>query len=469
MLSRLKSKENLPARAGSTVKDLNPPAKSKYWQSLWSCFSKAKSPERIEDKIESHGETRGEILHEVRSVDRSSSIAIQEASFETITLDDSPKIFYKKSKWFSDDVENSFVCEGTFGIFKVSVKCISKRKSEQAANEANLLSKLTNHDNIIRFICVTTDLENVCIVTERFERSLRRLMENPFGTSISSKEILQQLTNVVDFLHQKKIIYVNLNPDSVHILTINSTDRIKLTNFDSAVELKKEHFVKLKDFKGVKGFVAPETMSIKQVSSSSDVHSLGCLFFFVLTKGMQLPEVILQPHGNNVIDRLNEVQKRSNSYDVNLCTPMLKRMTNVYVNRRQNLSAIKKHHFFWETHQVFALILKVAKLLEDNKEFYWEKFETGKKQVFGVSWKSRVGDFVFEQICSKCWNNRTYDEKSLCWLVKAIRNLHSHVLPSSLNGIMGPSDEDLKRFWLGKFPHLIPHLSQVLESLELDN
>lgn len=473
----MKNKGNSPASTGQVGQVLRPPAKSKYWKSLWGCLLKPSS-EIVDQtnknkKLDENQSEEENFKLQGPSITNGSSIGSlvdpQDAWYETITLQESPRIVYEKPKWHRDDVVSSFVCNGTFENAAISVKIISKSMSERAANEANLLSKLVNHDNIIRYLFAMVDLDNVCIITDRFGRSLKHHVTIPIGLTISSKEILQQITNAVDFLHQQKIIYLNLNPNGVHVVTLNGNTRIKLTNFDSAVELKNDRFVKVKEYEGVKGFVAPETNSKKQVSYSSDIYSLGCLFFYVLSEGDQLPEINLEPgvKGNKVAEKLKSYQTVSNFLDINSCMPLIKRMTSIYVNRRQTAEAIKKHSYFWETHQVFALILKVTKLLEDvdNKEFYQQKFELNKDQVFEASWKDQIGEEVFNEIAAKCQGNRKYDYTSLCQLVKAIRNQFAHRCPPKLEGIMGPGDDELKAFWLGKFPKLIPHLSHVLESL----
>lgn len=372
----------------------------------------------------------------------------------------------------SPGIESSKVFDGLFENRPISVKRTPLEMSHAAVNEVAMLSKLMHHENVIRYLCKFEDPKHFYVVTDSYQLSLASFVRKAEFTErtkeiLPKKVMLKQLCDAVEFLQRKRIVSMSLNPETVRVVSNHDAAVIKLTSFDFSVDLSKATKVNVgKGFRGAKGFVAPEIKKIRQANLTSDIYSLGCLCYFILTGGDLLCHASgLEPEKVWVaicLTKLQKFQERNKTCDGVLAALMIKRMLNFYSKKRPSIDTIKTHPYFWNTHEIFDLILEVARTSEDKelREQLKEKIELNKSHVIGDSWKKKIDQVVITEISKK----RQYDEASIFHLVKAIRNQFAHGRCSPLLArFFGNTKEELKDYWLGKFPQLIPHLCRVMK------
>lgn len=284
------------------------------------------------------------------------------------------------------------------------------------------------------------------------ERSLQSCLRE---TSMSHNDILCQLANEVQFLHQRNILHLNLNPETVRVVEKNGKHQIKLTNFSRAVELTSDWKVDIDDFEGMKGFIAPELKFKHKASLSADVFSLGCLFFYVMAGGKTLRQVSKNGQEINI-----GLYKMPSTSDDALGVRLIKNMVKYHATQRLNIDEVVNDPFFWSTRKIFQLFLDVNKMFEDRAFKVAKKaiMEANKEKVIGSDWKLKLHADVQTSV-------KNYDGTSLLDLVRVIRNQYAHRRPDNLVDILGRTDEELKDYFIVKFPDLIHHLIRVMKLL----
>lgn len=350
------------------------------------------------------------------------------------------------------------IFNGTFGSREVLIKRTPKSSKQAALNEANLISKIDCHENVVQFLCTVEDSKHIYIVTQRHQVSLRKHVKCLMG--IKNQEVFQQLTNAADYLHRMNIIYFNFNPDDVHVLCQNEIVRIKLTNFGNSKKLQSNSLVLFveSDFKGIESFIAPEIDKHRVAGLSSDIFSLGCLFYFIMSRGQ-----VLRQQSQMIIDRQRtaHVNASAKTCDTILGFNIMAKCLKMLPKDRMSAIVMKEDPYFWSVHEKFDLILEVTKALENGPKKLQNKLQFNKNKIIGADWKIKIGDEVSNELSK----TRKYDGHHLYQLVQVIRNHYVHKSASPvLDSIIGTTKEQVMSYWMEKFPLLIPHLYEVMRT-----
>lgn len=446
----------MPREVNNNVKS-SENTKNALW-SLLNCFANSKETSKETKKINKFVEEKKAENGEI--VSATLEINVQQCNdklnISPVKMSISPTI--KRNHQVEEETGNksSLIFEGHFESFdKELIRCRSAPKAhESATKEIRLLSMLANCENAIRYIFLNENQKNFFIITESYQRSLQSCLPE---ITLPCRDIFRQLSDAVHFLHQRKILHLNVNPQSIRV--DNEFQRIKLSDLSCAMELENfDSKIVVEDYIGMKGFVAPELEHEKEASLSSDIFAIGCVLFYILTKG-------------DIIRRINQrtqysikIQKTSNKRDSEqiLVLELMNKIVCSSSKKRPNIEEIISHPYFWKTDKVFSLILDINKMFED-KSFKDENqafFDKNSVKVIGNDWKLKLDAELISN--SPCKN---YDGTSLLDLVRVIRNQLVHRRADSLVAIIGKTDKELIDYFIGKFPQLINHLYQLKKSL----
>lgn len=176
--------------------------------------------------------------------------------------------------------------------YKCVIKCIRKLQKSQVnfLLEPTILRRLKHP-----FIPSLYDIQE----DEKYYYLIEEFLKGQSLYSYSSRKnlshskiisIIYQLCEILQYLHEQKpepILYLDLQPKNILI----QKEKIKLVDFGSArtySDLKNQKF-----FYGTPGFAAPEQYLGETVGESTDIYSLGAIFYFLLTKKIPSNETTL--------------------------------------------------------------------------------------------------------------------------------------------------------------------------------
>jgi len=215
---------------------------------------------------------------------------------------------------FALDVEISYkdcLGGGSFGtVFKCTflgvmaaakvwrTDCINK---EAAEKEASLCSKL-RHPNVVQFIGYGVKESQPVIVSELMSMDLRRYLdekkknagEGPPLPLLVAMNILLQIAEAMDYLHENAVMHRDLKANNVLINVVEGPDgqlssssvQVKLTDFGES-KLKLHDSGYTTPMVGTTRWRAPEVFEVEEnrekYTKSADVYSFSMLCFEVLT------------------------------------------------------------------------------------------------------------------------------------------------------------------------------------------
>ncbi|CDW87498.1 serine threonine protein kinase [Stylonychia lemnae] len=156
-------------------------------------------------------------------------------------------------------------------------------------------------------------------------------------------KILKQLLEITHFMHQKGIIHRDLKPDNI-LLKDQSRMIICLSDFGLAIKENDNTNNKIKC--GTPGYVDPAVLGGEQFSTKSDIFSLGCLFYNLLTQnhifqGQTVERILF----NNRHLNPQQCLKRQNSNLSSGCLEILNMMLERDQSKRPTAGQCLKHHF----------------------------------------------------------------------------------------------------------------------------
>ncbi|CAL8147730.1 unnamed protein product [Orchesella dallaii] len=225
----------------------------------------------------------------------------QSGAFNVLTSGREPSIneinelTYNKTKILGRG-SYGYVCRGKLGSRVVAVKILLlnlPEETQQVLDEGKILQHCDAHENVVRYFGTKQVGDIILIVLELCDTSLREWVSNKEAErNISPVEVLNQATAGLAWLHSKEIIHRDLKPEN--ILLILTLKKVKLSDFGlSRRVMDGNSFVATRNIGGTAGWMAPEILSCMaeenqnmcQFTYASDVFSLGCVYYYVLTDG----------------------------------------------------------------------------------------------------------------------------------------------------------------------------------------
>lgn len=420
------------------------------------------------------------------------------------------------------------VFEGKFQGRPVAVKRMLLDFCDLAEREIELLTESDNHGNIIRYYCSETTEKFLYIVLERCNASLQDIIEmkNPkieisdsLIKTLDPLNILFQIASGVAYLHLLKIIHRDIKPQNILLAVSKIVDkntdietekiRILISDFGLCKKLDVDQSsfrTNLNNPAGTTGWRAPELLNgslvnndvisssttlnkndcVQELSNSStgtfydtytkqrltraiDIFSLGCVFYYVLSKGEH-------PFGDKFIRESNIINgyynldrlKRTIEYkSVTLeATDLIKRMIDKDPKKRPTAAVVLKHPLFWPISKKLVFLLKFSDRFEiENKDptnqLLLKLNVVSSKVIKNRDWSSKFDQKFMENL----GKYRKYHFERVLDLLRAIRNKYHHFmdLPEDLAKEMGPLPDGFYKYFIRKFPNLLMEVYLFVE------
>lgn len=159
-------------------------------------------------------------------------------------------------------------------------KVIEENPNEPHDTEIDILCNL-DHPNIQKVYEYFTDGTFYYLILEYVKG--KNISEFIFEKGVIDEKtiafLFKQIISVIAYLHQRNIIYCNINPSNITV--INKNLDIKITGFSLSKELNPKYFLTLYSNENIQ-FLAPEVFN-GSYSFPSDIYSCGVLLYNLFT------------------------------------------------------------------------------------------------------------------------------------------------------------------------------------------
>ena len=169
---------------------------------------------------------------------------------------------------------------------------------------------------------------------------------------------------------------------------------------------------------GTEGWIAPELMlGNRSTTCAVDVFSLGCLYYFVLSKGHH-------PFGESFKRQANILSNESNLSHLNsdhVALNLIEKMIQVEPSLRPPSQAVLKHPLFWTKEKVLTFLQDVSDRVdkEDSDSAILASIERNRSEIVRGNWLENLDEHVHDDLR----RHRTYKGQSVRDLLRLVIHL----------------------------------------------
>ncbi|BGP50233.1 bifunctional endoribonuclease/protein kinase ire1 [Rhodotorula kratochvilovae] len=401
------------------------------------------------------------------------------------------------------------VLRGEFQGRAVAVKRLLKDFVTIAAHEVNLLQDADDHPHVIRYFCKEQRDTFLYIALELCPASLFDLIDQPLAFpdlvgQLDPKKALRQITSGLRHLHSLKIVHRDIKPQNILVSTAKRGQpglRMLISDFGLCKKLDVDESSFQQTFNhaaGSFGYRAPEVLrglvdpnegaissgaatpsgSVGSGGSSTtlagltstdpsmrltrsiDIFSLGCIFYYVLTRGEhpfggRYEREMNILNGKVSLDRLDGLGEEAVEVQ-----DLILRMVATDPRERPPADSVLLHPFFWNAQKRLLFICDASDRFEimtrDPPEPTLLTLERRAHEIVGDDWQKAL-DRTFLDNLGKY---RKYDGASVRDLLRVLRNKKHHYqdLPETVRKALGDLPGGFLSYFTSRFPHLLLHV-----------
>jgi serine/threonine-protein kinase/endoribonuclease IRE1 len=377
-----------------------------------------------------------------------------------------------RSLVISEDVlgygsSGTVVFKGTFQGRAVAVKRLLRDFVDVAAKEVSLLESADSHANVIRYYYKETTGNFLFIALELCPASLSEIIERPndfveLSAALKPKKALAQIASGLQHLHALSIVHRDIKPQNILVSTgANGQLKMLLSDFglskrlDGAAQASFSQTVNNPG--GTFGWRAPEILNgevvldstsasnrdhstgsnlapsgstndeKKRLTRAVDIFALGCVFYYVLSNGdhpfgSRYERELNIMRGVKDLSRLDGLGEEGHEAQ-HLIAIMISQESSERLSATQTLS----HPYFWDAGRRLAFLQDTSDRFDimdrDPPEAPLVALENNAHLVIGSDWHRKLDKAIMEDLNKR----RSYDQKSVAALLRAIRNKKHHI------------------------------------------
>lgn len=353
----------------------------------------------------------------------------------------------------------SIVYKGIFHDREVAIKKIPKICNPKLGSEIKILIEADDHPNIIKYYGKEEDRNNVYLAMSLEDKTLCKLVQSEEFknyTMEKKKNLLTDLINGLNFLHDKSIVHRDIKPQNV---LLGHEGVVKISDMGLAKNLN--NTLSFTHNAGTCGWKAPELLEQSnykertiEVMKKIDIFSLGCLLYYILNGGNH-------PFGDNESREYNIINRKYELSGIDYESKyLISRMIEHDPKDRYTIGEVKDFPLFWKSSDKVQFLKEASDLLEKEKEkdpysslvLTFEYLALKENVRNSYSWR----DLIDEKLIIFLEKYRRYDYKKLSDLLRALRNIANHYrnLDPDLQKAFSPLPDGILNYFLLKFPKL---------------
>ncbi|XP_062392868.1 serine/threonine-protein kinase/endoribonuclease IRE1 [Sardina pilchardus] len=383
------------------------------------------------------------------------------------------KISFNPSEVLGHGTEGTFVFKGRFDGRKVAVKRILPECVEFAEREVQLLRESDEHPNVIRYFCTERDRQFTYIAIELCAATLQQYVEDPGCpySCLNPITLLEQTMSGLSHLHSLNIVHRDLKPCNILLSCGGVLGRVRalISDFGLCKKLPADRhsFSLSSGLTGTQGWIAPELLTHTHTASTRptcavDIFSAGCVFYYVVSRGMHPFGDALRRQGNILSGDYSLEHFMEDLHEDVIARDLIEKMISPEPEPRPPACAILKHPFFWAPDKQLQFFQDVSDRIEKeaaDSEIVL-RLETAGRGVVRTNWRMHISS----PLQADLRKFRTYKGNSVRDLLRAMRNKkhHYHELPAEVQSALGEVPEGFVAYFTSRFPRLLLHTHNAL-------
>ncbi|CAH2307531.1 serine threonine- kinase endoribonuclease IRE2 isoform X1 [Pelobates cultripes] len=390
---------------------------------------------------------------------------------------DSDEITIGKISLFTKDVlgrgaGGTFVFRGRFDDRPVAVKRILPESFTLADREVQLLRESDEHSNVIRYYCTESDKLFYYIALELCEATLQQYVEDPNlqCQGLDPVTVLNQAMSGLTHLHSLNIVHRDLKPCNILITQPNAQGkrRTVISDFGLCKKLGvgRNSFSLRSGIPGTEGWIAPEVLRDgpkKNPTSSVDIFSAGCVFYYVLAHGQHPFGDSLRRQGNILTGSYSLSHLKQETHENIVARDLIEMMISSDPLLRPSAQKVLKHPFFWAREKQLQFFQDVSDRIEKEPQDspLIIALESRAQSITRLNWRQHIS----VPLQTDLRKFRSYRGNSVRDLLRAMRNKkhHYHELPPEVQETLGSIPDEFVFYFTSRFPFLLLHTHRALE------
>ena len=329
------------------------------------------------------------------------------------------------------------------------------------------------HANVVQYYCVEYSSNFSYLALELCHGNLMTALydySEEFAVYLEPRNCFSQIASGLNYLHGIGIQHRDIKPQNILWKRTISDLRFVISDFDLGHITEDESLHKTRY--GSLGWCAPELWKLQHRTDAVDIFSLGCVFYFVITRG--------EKHPFGSVSDMEDCQRAIISQDYHfslsglqdsyqgslhmVAEDLLREMICFNPNKRIKASEILKHPLMWNSEQMLTFFLDIGDCIEGGEDpdivIFKEMLESGAGTVFVGSWMDQLDPPVRSDV------QGFYKQRDkLCALLRVVRNKIEHFqkLGNKLREFYFGSREGVVQYYVNRFPKLLSFTYRTLQ------